>query len=294
MGNKTKIIAGIVAFLLILSGVAYAAATFYANKQAEKKAQEIIKSVSGFVDVKYDKIAVNLFKADIHLKKAQLAFPDNQKIDIDDITINRFDYENKIPLSLALVFNGIYVDVKDYVQNPDDLEELKQMGLGRIKTNLEIDYNYDKKLREFRINTIKNHAEKLGSVDFNLILSDVDFNPDNIMGLIMSYPAIKIKGAKFVYNEENLVKILLKEAAKEQNKDVEAVINEICANIDSEIAKEKDPIARESMGNLKKFIKNPQKIQIVIAPEKPAPLQNLGESSQPTDIMKLLNMRVVI
>jgi hypothetical protein len=294
MGNKTKIIAGIIAFLLILSGFAYAAATFYANKQAEKKAQEIIKGVSGFVDIKYDKIGVNLLKTDIHLKKAQLTFPDNQKIDIDDITVNRFDYENKIPMTLGLVFNGIYVDVRDYVDNPGDQEELKKMGLERIKTNLEIDYNYDQKLKEFHINTIKNHAEKLGSADFNLVLTNIFFNPDNLMGLLMSYPSINIKEAKFVYNEENLVKILLKEAAKEQNKDVEAVVNEICANIDAEIAKEKDPIARESMENIKKFIKNPQKIQIVIAPEKPVPLKNLGESSQPADILKLLNVKILI
>jgi len=294
MGNKTKIIAVIIALLLIISGVAYAAATYYANKKAEKKAQEIIKSVSGLVDVKYEKIGVNLFKTDIHLKNAQLTLPDKQKIDIDDITINRFDYKNKIPLTLGLSLNGIYVDLKDYVNNPDNIEELKKLGFEKVRTNLEIDYNYDDKMKEFHINTIKNHAEKLGSVYFNLILTNIEFNPENILGLLMSYPYINIKEAKLIYNEENFVKILLKEAAKEQNKEVEAVVNEICAGIDEEIVKEKDPIARESMENVKKFIKNPQKIQVVIAPEKPVPLKNIGDSSEPVDIIKLLNLRVLI
>jgi len=290
MSNKKKIIGGILIVVLI---AVYVGLKTYAGNIAKKRVNKAIGKVANFVDVDYDNVSVDLIGLNPHINGVTISPAgeerEKEKILIDDIVVYDIDDEGKIPLYLHVGLNGINANLNSF---GNDAKKLKDLGYDNIKANIELDYKYDDKEKEFYLNALSIGAEKMGTINLAFHISNVDLNPDNIMSIMSSFPQILIHYADLSYKDASLVTRLQKKAAKENGEDVDSFINKITKEIDKEISQEKDKFTKQAMEAFKEFIKKPNKILISISPKKPVPIGRMQRVNDPKEIIKLLNVKV--
>lgn len=286
MANKKKIILG---FLIVLLISLYIGVKAYAEKTAKKEVDIAIGKLNDFANVDYEKVSVDLLGLNAHIKGITiLSAGQKEKTTIDDIIIFKIDGKEKIPSYLHISINGINIDI-DSLGN-----EAKELGYDNIRSNVELDYKYDSKEKEFYLKKLNYGAEKIGTINLSFYISNIDLNPDNFAFLLFSMPQILIHNAELTYNDDSLMPRLLKKAAKKDGKNVESFINKITNKIENEISKTEDKFTKEALTSFNEFVKNPNKISINIYPKDPVPIGRMQMTDDSEEIIKLLNIKVSI
>jgi len=80
--------------------------------------------------------------------------------------------------------------------------------------------------------------------------------------------------------------------AKEEGKGAVMFMQEIAEMIDEEISRTNDAFYQETLHILKEFIKDPDKIDVELAPETPISLDRILETKNLREAVKLLNAKV--
>lgn len=288
MSNKKRF----TAVILIVVMVVYIGIKTYTEKAAAKKVDKAIGTVAGFADVDYGNISIDLLRSNAHIKGVTiLPAGEDKKIIIDDIIIYDIDGEDKIPSYLHICFNGIDINIDSF---GDSAKELRSLGYDDIKANIELDYKYNDKKKEFNLNSLIISAKKMGNINLDFHMSNIDLNPDNILSVLFRFPQILIHNAELIYKDDSLVARLQQKAAKENSEDLGNYISRITREIDNKTLQEQDKFARQSMEAVKKFIKKPNNISISISPDKPVPIGRIQKVNDPKEIIKLLNVKISI
>ena len=197
MVNKKKIILVILIVLLIS---VYVGVKAYAEKVAEKEVDIAIGKVAKFVDIDYEKVSVDPLGLNTHIKSITISpVGQKEKTTIDDIVIFKIDDKEKIPSYLHMSINGINIDI-DSLGN-----EAKELGYDNIRSNVELDYKYDSKEKDFYLKKLNYGAEKIGTINLSFHISNIDLNPDNFAFLLFSMPQILIHNAELTYSDDSLM-----------------------------------------------------------------------------------------
>ncbi len=263
----------------------------YLNRSAQMRVDEKLSRVDGFVDVEYDKARLDLLGWNPHLKNVTVSsVGTNAKTKIDDIIIYKLHETNEVPERLHIALKGIHLEV-----NTDNFgsqaENLKRMGYKAIKGDIHVDYEYDMEKKAFHLNRFRMGADDVGHIHAEFHSSNIDLNPDTIAFLLFSFPAILIHKAELRYEDDSLIPRLQKAVAEQQEKTVDELVAELTEEIDKEIDKTDNRFTQDALKAIRKFVKDPDEIRIIVSPQEPVSLGRIQQTDR-EKLPELLNIRI--
>ncbi len=289
MGKKTKI--GIISLIILLIGV-YFGLKAYAAHVAEENINRTVNRASGFVDMDYQKVSVDLFGLDTHIKNVRIAGINRKRaVKIDDIVIYRFDHRGRVPGSLHVGFKGINLDLDQLGKNA---AVLREMGYSHIKADTELDYIYDPAQQTFVINKFQTGAAKLGDITLTGRIANINLSPASLPVLLFTFPNILLSQAELTYCDHSFVNRLLELAARKRGQTYDAFMKELNAKLENEIAGHSDPSLKQGIRSLKQFLNDPDTVRISISPDEPVSIGRLQDIKDGNELIKLLNAKVFV
>ena len=278
--------------LVFLITAGYFGLKAYAAHVAEKNVSQAASRVSGFVDLDYQQVSVDLFGMDTHIKNVRISGLDRrQTLKIDDIVIYRAAHQGKVPESLHVRFNGINVDLDQMGKNA---AALRQLGYSRLKADTELDYTYDPAQRTLEVTKFQTGAAELGDVMMTCRIKNIDLSPASLPFLFFTFPNILVDRAEVTYTDHSLVRRLLEAAAQKNGQTYEGFSKDLNADLDKEIAAASDPFTIQVMNSIQAFLNNPTAITFSVLPDKPVSIGKLQNMTDRDELIKLLNAKASV
>jgi len=291
MGKKTK--AGIGILIILLAG-AYFGLKAYAAHVAERNVKRTVDRVNGLVDMDYQRVDVDLFRLDTHIKNVRVGRIDGrQAVKIDDIVICRFDHQGqaRVPAALHVRFAGVHVDLEHLGK---EAAVLRRLGYSHIKADTELDYTYDAAQQTLAVNKFQAGAAEIGDITMTCQMANIDLNPENLAVLLFTFPHILLDQARVTYRDHSLVKRLLQLAAQKKGQTYQAFMKDLNARLNHEIAGQSDPFLKKVIESFKRFLNHPDAVTIAISPAKPVSIGRLQEANGREELIKLLNVKACV
>ncbi|OGP62258.1 MAG: hypothetical protein A2V65_07905, partial [Deltaproteobacteria bacterium RBG_13_49_15] len=251
MGRKRRFIAAaVILAAIIMAG--YFGFKFHLEKIARQKVEDFISKTSGLMEIDYRKVSVNLIGLNAQVKDVTVK-PQGEKegIKIDKITLYKAREGKDKSHGVHIALNGISVHADQLIEDRDTVRDL---GYQNIKADMEVDYDYDDRKREFRLNTLRIGAKEIGDIDFSLQLTNIELDPEKVILMLFSFPRIEINEAVLNFTDDSLVRRLLNFYAKKEGKTVDEAIRQLTVKMDEEITRANDPFVTQSMEAVKSFI----------------------------------------
>ena len=289
MGRKRRFIAAaVILAAIIMAG--YFGFKFHLEKIARQKVEDFISKTSGLMEIDYRKVSVNLIGLNAYVKDVTVkAQGEEEGIKIDKITLYKAREGKDKSHGVHIALNGISVHADQLIEDRDTVRDL---GYQNIKADMEVDYDYDDRKREFRLNTLRIGAKEIGDIDFSLQLTNIELDPEKVILMLFSFPRIEINEAVLNFTDDSLVRRLLNFYAKKEGKTVDEAIRQLTVKMDEEITRANDPFVTQSMEAVKSFIYKPNKIMVSLAPKEPVPIGKLKDLVYQNEYIKLLNIKV--
>lgn len=272
----------------LVLAVAFFGIQFYASGVAEEKVADALEKSGGKDMVKYEKVSFDLIRQDVKISNILVSPPNSgekEKMKIDEIVIHEFDdkAESDFPGFMSVSAKGI--DVKN--------KEFGELGYADgLMVNVDVDYTYDKEKKELNIKKIGMGADNAGEIDISFHLSNIDINPNQMIGILFTYPQIVLHNAKIVYNDDSFAERIIELSAKQQNMEVKDFKEGVAMSIDQEIERAGDDFTKSTLKKVKKFINDPGDFSISVSPSKPCPLGSLMRAGDPNAIIGILNLKI--
>ncbi len=284
-----KQITGIIIFVVLIS--IYTGVKMYASNVAEGKVSEAIAKAVNFADIDYKNVSVDLLRMDVRISDILVSPTDSKKkLKIDEIVIHAIDDKADIPTFLSMSCNGIELNMDEL---GEDAKQLRELGYNdKMMVNLNVDYAYNKEKKEIDINKISIGADEVGDIKISFRLGNISFEPEEIAGLLLTFPQVIFHEAKIEYDDDSLAERLMKLGAKEKKVALEDFKKSLIENVETEIAKEKDNFTKKALSEIKAFLEDPEEFSISASPSKPYPLGRIMRTGDPKDVVKLLNIYI--
>ena len=202
--SKKHIAAIITAAVIAVLALVYAGAKIYAGNVAEQGVKEIVSAASGYFDISYKKVSVNLFAMDLTISDAVFAPAgsppgSDDEIKIKKLIIHEIDRNQGVPNYLSFSARGIDLNLYE-MENT-----IKAMGYeDRLLYDLAVNYKYFPDKKEFAVNKIALGSDKAGEINISMYFTDIDLSPEMIMYTFFSYPAIVLKEGEISYTDKSL------------------------------------------------------------------------------------------
>lgn len=286
MNIKKNTIIGALVLIAVFVGI-----KMYASNAAEAKVNEAIAKVTDSADIDYESVSVDLLGMDTRISDITVS-PVNskEKIKIDEIIIYDMDDSSDIPAFLSMSVRGIELDIKELGK---DAKKFIELGYNdKIMINLNADYTYDKEKRELDIKKIGVGADDVGEISINFRIGNIGLTPEEITGLLLTFPQILFHEAEIKYEDDSLVGRLMKQEAKEQKLTDKDFKKSIVAEIEKEIENVKDEFSQKAMREMIDFVEDPEEFSISIKPKKAYPFGRIMRVSDPIEAIKLLNIEI--
>jgi hypothetical protein len=269
----------------------YLGIRMYASNVAEGKVNEAIAKTANFADIDYKNVSVDLLGMNLRISDI-LVSPANakEKIKIDEIIIHDIDNKSDIPAILSMSCNGIELNIKDL---GEDAKALKALGYNdKMMINLSVDYTYDKEKKELDIKKIGIEADDAGEISVSFRLGNINLKPEEITGLLFTFPLVIFHEAKIKYKDNSLAERLMKLGSQKELTNVEDFKKSLMQKVEKEIEKEKDDFTKKALVEIKKFLEDPEEFSISAFPSKSHPLVRIMRVDDPKDVIKLLNIKI--
>jgi len=269
----------------------YMGVKMYASNVAEGKVNEAIAKAANFADIDYKNVSVGLLGMDVRISDILVTPVDaKEKIKIDEIIIHNIDDKTDIPTFLSISCNGIELNIKDL---GEDAKRLRELGYNdKMMINLTAEYTYDKEKEELDIKEIGIGADNVGEISVSFRLGNINLDPEEMVGLLFTFPQVVFHEAKIQYEDDSLAERLMKLGAQEEQTNVNDFKKSLIQKITKEIENEKDDFTKKALSKIKEFLEDPEEFSISASPLKPYPFGRIMRVDDPKDIVKLLNIKI--
>lgn len=191
---------------------------------------------------------------------------------------------------LSISCNGIELNLEEL---GEEAKQLRELGYNdKMMVNLNVNYAYSKEKKEINIKKIGIGADEAGEINASFRLGNISLEPEEIAGLLFTFPQVIFHEAKIEYNDDSLAERLLKFGAKEQQVSLGDFKKSLIENVETEIAKEKDDFTKKALNEIKEFLEDPEELSISASPSKPYPFGRIMRTDDPKDVIKLLNIHI--
>lgn len=269
----------------------YIGVKIYASNIAEGKVNEAIAKAANFADIDYKKVSVDLLGMDVRISDIIVSPADSKKkFKIDEIVIYDIDDKANIPTFLSVSCNGIELNMEELGEKADQFRKLGYND--KMMVNLNVDYAYNKQKKEIDIKKMSIGADEAGEIAVRFRLGNISLEPEEIAGLLFTFPQLIFYEATIEYDDDSLAERLMKLGAEEKQVSVEDLRSSLIQDIEKEIAKEKDDFTKKALSEIKEFLESPENFSISASPSKPIPFGRIMRTDKPQDVIKLLNIQI--
>ena len=284
MDKKVWLGAGIVgAIALVIGG------KFWLSRSAAKEIDKAIADVSDYVDVDYRKVNVSLIGRGTTVKDVVVTpVASGNAIKVDEMTLYRYEDEDKVPTYLNMAIRGIELDQSALGENAEMFSEL---GYGKeISANIVTEYEYEAEDRTVELKQLRLGADKVGDMEMTLELGNITLDQSTLNRLPFSLFGAQFEAAKITYEDDSFVKRLFETTAAAEGISVEEAKAEAITGLESEVD-DGDTLSPNFIEEMKDFINDPNSFSITFAPEEPVPLSTFITIGGPEDLIELLNVQ---
>lgn len=292
-----KVISGVVIAGLAAS---YAGGKFYMTDKVATQLDAKIIEMQPMVDVKYSDLSVEPITQKIQLRDVVLSPADGsaKPITINEITINELDTSADFPSALDLALSGISISIDDV--EPQTAMQLQALGYSDdMLLSLTTKYTYVDNVMDWQFGL---SAQDMGKMEYSLNIANFDFDPQQPVTLLFSYPNYQLNSAEFTYTDTSFIERLIKQEAENSDISVAELKTRISAKINAMLAAdlensngqstdEEMKVAKSAAEAFIKFINDPQSITISVNPTQAVTLGEITQSQHdPAKLIALLNM----
>ena len=282
--------ASFLGFMLLL----YAGLKFYAAGIAERAVQEAVASASGYVDISYRKVSVNVFNMDLKISDVVLLPAGSPpggdaEIKIQQLVIHEIDDSPGIPRFLSFTARGL--DLKLYEFEP------LLVGMGydeKLLLDLGFKYSYNSSRKEVDFEKVSLSSDNKGEILLSLNLGNISLEPEQLFFTIMNYPEIVVQGGEISYIDNSLAERFMSFEAEQNNQSISEYKAAADRDIGKRIDSEEDQAVRDALGAFRSFLINPDKITAVISPPVPVPVGVLMNTDSMPGLAGLLNVKFTL
>ena len=280
VGEKMSFKKYAICFLILIVGITFISAKFYADGQLKKKLDQCI--ADNPLPATYESASVTWFGFKPFVKGVKFSLPNlKQPVTINKVYFPDYDTEHEIPHYMTVDIRGLVAPRNNFFKNLGYKDD-------NLNVNAYINYKYDSKKMRFDLNTLRWTAENVAQIESNFHFSNIKLNNS----LIFSYPNIQIEQATMKIVDDTLMDQVMTHNAKIKGKTKEQFVKNTLNRLEYMKSQAKSKWMKDSFDELAKFYKNPQSLTIQINPDKPVTIRELN--SEPNNIKKakLLNLQI--
>ncbi|MBU1247738.1 MAG: hypothetical protein KKB70_03495 [Proteobacteria bacterium] len=291
MNRSKKILlwgAGLLGLLL----AAYLSLTVTATAVAEMKVKEFFAGMQDVVSTEYGAVEVSLFDMSATVKDLRMEIVGGAGFSIEEFELTRFEQQDNLPVAVTVAARGVRISL-DQEALTDTTLELREMGYDTLALDYSMDFDYDRKSREFRLDDLTMCVREAGELSIRLRLSNVDLaalmqGGPGIMFLAVDYGELR-------YEDHSLLKRILESIAREEQTGVEEVVATLEKGMVEQEAQAKevgDEFTIAVLAAFRGFLHAPTAIAVRVEPPEPVAFMQLMAMEDPLEVLQALNLNV--
>lgn len=293
-----KIILWLLVGLVVGAGITYIVVNKMAGQEAKQAVEQLVAENEEIESLEYSDLTVGLLDQGGKIENVRLRL---KGID-DPITVDRIEIED-IALQEG---RTVKADVRmegltlkhDHALLESITPELAAMGYDKVVVDASADYRYNPKERLLELNKIHLSGKEMGTLSMTITLAQVDpalwdVKKENINlgSLLTTFALVSLGPSQIEYKDDTLLKRWMKHQAQKSGQQPEDLVRQWHQEIDQEAGQTDQAIVKEALGAFKRFVTDPDRIEIRISPEKPVALMRFVLES-PERILENLQLKV--
>jgi len=290
-GMRKGLIVGALA-LVVAAGGAYAAADYFANAKLEERPQLFARGMRKFTrEFRYGSVSASIIGHSIEMKNVEFVTLDGDRIKAESVTVKDFDWRNRGTPRYADIFvtradvpstaltnlaraTGQIGKIIGVSTGPtgDAQRLLDRAGYRRTTSDFQIKYRYDEDAQELEIRDVQLEIADLGTVVFNLKLGNMPRGGVRDGVDLLSATQVTLAHASLSFRDRSLVSRLLKAYSADRGISEAEALQRVLRDLRAERQRARDPVEREGLDALIRFVGHPGEIRLAMEPERPVPL----------------------
>ncbi len=281
--KKWLIAAGAGAALL---GGAYVTVDLIANQRVQERADIFARYMQqhtrGF---HYGSVGASTLSQSVVMRDVAIEMPSGDRIKVESITIKNFDWRNgarpryaefvieraDLPANLIAEYAGIPA-----ISRLEAVRLLDRAGYGRTRGDVRVAYRFNEEKQEFELKDNRVDIPGLGTLTLNLKFGNVPTialnDPAVLPGLALQ---VTLVGASLSFRDQSLVSRIVKAYAVERGLSEAEAHAQLLAELRAERDRQHDPMQRELIDAVARFVERPGELGIELNPPAPFPLLSL-------------------
>ncbi|MDD2557446.1 MAG: hypothetical protein RBR43_02160 [Desulfuromonadaceae bacterium] len=287
MGKKAGIILSVVCVIAMVAGIGVQA---YADKQVEEQVRVLAAELSSYADIGYQEVKANLLNSGVTLNDVSIK-PVNasETIKIAQISMSNIAVYSEIPAQMDVLFTGISVNGL----SSDSAQLISRLGYdSSLLANVGIGYEYNIEKKELSVKRLSFGADNAGQLELSFKLGSIAYDPKMPIAFLFNLPQVMLHAARVEYTDASLVDRFMKVEAQNSGMSLEDMKEMFAHNVEILLEQQSDEFTRQSIKVLADFIQNPTKLSITLSPEHPQTFARVMRSTQPGEIVRLLNIKI--
>lgn len=279
--------------LVAVAGGGYFAADHFANAKLEERAEIFARDMRRVMkEFRYGSVRADLLSQSIVMRNVEFVTRDGDRIKAESVAVRDFDWRGRgtpryadievkradVPsaalanLARASGAAGALIGVS--TGPVGDAERLlDRAGYKRTKSDFFVRYRFDEETGDFELRDVQLAVSDLGEVLLNLKLGNVP--PRGVRDgadLLSAGTQTTLVHASLSFKDRSLVSRLLKAYAAERNISEAEALAGVLGDIRAERDRARDPVEREALAALLRFVERPGEIRLALEPQRPVPL----------------------
>jgi hypothetical protein len=295
-GMKKGWIIGI-ATLLAAGGGGYFAADHFANAKLKERAEIFARDMQKVTkEFRYGGVRADLLSQSIVMTKVEFVTMSGDRIRAESVAVKDFDWRSggtpryadievkraDVP-STALAnlarASGSLGSIIGVSTGPaaDAQRLLDRAGYKRTTSDFFVRYRFDEETGEFELRDVQLAVSDLGEVLLNLKLGNVpQRRVRDGAALLSAGTTTTLIHASLSFRDRSLVSRLLKAYAADRNISEAEALARVLRDLKAARDRARDPVEREALEALLRFVERPSEIRVAAEPTRPVPLLALG------------------
>lgn len=293
---KKRWIVGFAA-LLAVGGGGYFAADHFANAKLKERAEIFARDMRKVTkEFRYADVRADLLSQSIVMTKVEFVTMSGDRIRAESVAVKDFDWRNRgtpryadievkradVP-STALAnlarASGSLGSIIGVSTGPaaDAQRLLDRAGYKRTTSDFFVRYRFDEETGEFELRDVQLAVSDLGEVLLNLKLGNVPQRAARgDVNLLSAGTQTTLVHASLSFRDRSLVSRLLKAYAADRNISEAEALARVLRDLKAERDRARDPVEREALEALLRFVERPSEIRVAAEPARPVPLLAMG------------------
>lgn len=245
--------------------------------------------------VSYSDVSMDLFGFDVHIDDVKVNFPYQKPLIVDEITVKSFDTQNAVPLYMNIRLKGVQSDLSTLRSNPNFAKTLDELNIKEIKSDLTVNYVYEKERKMLDVEELSVNVENLGKLTYQTELYNVVAMAYFPLQLNLAPQTLKFGSTALHYEDNSLVERYMQMYAKDANLSLDSYKTDLFKRNQAKIDAAKASLQKyETLldETWLAFLKNPKTFDFKIAPSQPVSLISVGNLKSRDDLLKTLNFSV--